>query len=259
MGKVYYFSTDGTGLDSVADILEEHKGEVVGVEIKTYDHFDKTIVGLIPKIKPGDIVVVDTLDALTSMYRADARLGEDPTKSLWSERKIYLGDKNNWGLYTGAGETTLRHLKNLRGAGASVIVTCHEAERKDETTIPPSKKRGPDVNPDLLGNLIGSSSDVFRLTKLTEPVYSEGGEVVLNVGARLLQLQATDEIMAKYHVPLKRSGQIAPALSRPSYTKLCKHLDKKPSWLTIYGPPGVGKSTFALSMFLDPNGEGVGV
>ena len=259
MSKVYYFSTDGTGLDSVADIIEKNDKDIVAMDVRTYNEFDTKVSALIPKIKKGDTVVVDTLDALTAMYRADARLGEDPTKSLWAERKIYMGDKNSWGLYTGAGETSLRHIKNMRSAGASVIVTCHEAEKKDETTIPPSKKRGPDVNPDLLGNLIGSSSDVFRLTKITDPIYGEGGEIILKAGARLLQLQSTDEIMAKFHVSLDKAMTIAPAMSRPSYPKLCKYLGKTPSWLSVYSPPGVGKSTFALSMFLDKTGEGIGI
>ncbi len=123
----------------------------------------------------------------------------------------------------------------------------HEAEKLDESTIPPTKRRGPSVNPAFLEALMASSSDVFRLRKLEEAVTGENGEILLSADTRLLELRSTDEIMAKYHVPLARVPNIKKALPNPTLPMLYAHLGKKPTWLTIYGSSGTGKSTLATS------------
>lgn len=254
----YYYGADGNGLDSVADIIEANKKDIVALEVGTFEQFDKSISALDAKIAPGDTIILDTLDALASMWRIDAKLGTDPSVNLWDKRQVYFGDKNSWGAYTGAGEMILRRLKNCRNRGANIIVLCHEAEREDETVFPKQKKRAPDVNPALLSILIASASDVFRLTRMNDAVTNADGETVLPAGARLLQLHGTEEYIAKFHVSIVKADSIAPALSRPSYPKLCKHLGKTPSFLVIYSPPGVGKTTFAFSAFMDKEGKGIG-
>lgn len=246
---IYYYDADGNGVDSIADVLQAKPKEITHIPIRTYEEFDAHVSTIVHKVTSDDLVIVDTLNSLANTTRGDAKLGTDPTENLWARREKILGDKNYLTVYELAGQLILRRLKNLGkcGQGARIIVTCHEAEKLDDTTVPPTKKRGPDVNPALLGALMGSSSDVFRLRSLDDPITNDKGEIILPVDTRLLELRRSDEIMAKYHVPLSRVPSIKRALPNPTLPMLYKHLGKKPTWLTIYGPPGVGKSTFVTS------------
>jgi hypothetical protein len=245
---IYLYSTDGNGVDSISDVLESK--EIKRIAVTHYEEFDKHVTSIVSKVTPKDTVIVDTLNMLAATTRTDFKLGTDSTEQLWGKRDRIIADKNYLTVYTGAAQLILRHLKNLSrgGEGAKIIVTVHESERVDDTTTPPTRKRAPDLNPELLGSLIGSSSDVFRLTRLDEPILNEKGEVVLSAGTRVLQLQATDEYMAKFQVPLSKVPSIKRMLANPTYPMLCEHLGKVPTWLTIYSPSGVGKSTFVTSM-----------
>lgn len=245
---IYLYSADCNGTDSISDVIGNK--DLFRLAVNHYEDFDKHVTSIVNKVKPSDTVIVDTLNMLAATTRTDFKLGTDPTEQLWGKRDRIIADKNYLTVYTGAAQLILRHLKNLArgGEGAKIIVTVHEAERVDDTTNPPTRKRAPDLNPELLGSLIGSSSDVFRLTRLDDPILNEKGEVVLSSGTRVLQLQATDEYMAKFQVPLSRVPSIKKQLANPTYPMLCEHLGKVPTWLTIYSPSGVGKSTFVTSM-----------
>jgi len=249
---IYYYGCDGNGTDSIADVLG-HK-DFVRIPVTRYEDFDKHVTSIVSKVTPKDTVIVDTLNMLAVTIRADINLGTDPTATLWEKREKYFKDKAGFGLYTAPTAMLIRQLKNLcrGGEGAKIIVTCHEAERVDETTVPPTRKRAPDLNAELLGSLIGSSSDVFRLAILDRDILNDKQEVVLKAGTRLLQLQATEEYMAKFQVPLSKVPSIKKQLANPTYPMLCEHLGKVPTWLTIYSPSGVGKSSFATSMLRTP-------
>lgn len=245
---IYYYEADGNGTDSIADVLGDKK-KITHIPISTYEEFDKHVASIVMKVTPNDTVILDTLNALANTTRGDSKLGTDPTENLWLKRDKIIADKNYMTVYTLASQLILRRLKNLSraGEGAKIIVTCHEAERFDESTIPPTKKRAPDVNPELLGSLVGSSSDVFRLTRLDEHIVDEDGNEILPADTRILQVKGTEEYLAKYHVPRSRVPSLR-NLADPTYHSLCEMLGKTPTWLTVYGAPGVGKSTFATSM-----------
>lgn len=245
---IYFLDADSNGVDSISDVLTKTK-EITYVPLRTYEEFDTWAASVAHKVTPNDLVILDTMNSLANTTRGDAKLGTDPSENLWAKRDKILGDKNYLTVYELAGQLIMRRLKNLSkcGQGARIIVTCHEAEKIDDTTIPPTKKRGPDVNPALLGALMGASSDVFRLRSLDDPILNDKGEVVLPAETRLLELRKSDEIMAKYHVPLSRVPQIKKALLNPTLPMLYEHLGKKPTWLTIYAPAGTGKTTFVTS------------
>lgn len=246
---IYLLDCDGNGVDSIADILEAKPKEITHIPVTTFEDFDNWAAKVTNKLTPNDLVILDTLNSLANTTRGDAKLGTDATENLWAKRDKILGDKNYLTVYELAGQLILRRLKNLGrgGQGARIIVTCHEAEKLDESTSPATKRRGPDVNPALLGSLMGTSSDVFRLRTLEDAVLNDKGQVVLAADTRLLDLRRTDEIMAKYHVPLSRVPQIKKALANPTLPMLYEHLGKKPSFLVVYGPPGAGKTTFVTS------------
>ncbi len=92
---------------------------------------------------------------------------------------------------------------------------------------------------------MAASSDVFRL-RMTEEDLDVGGKV-LPAFSRILNLRSDGEAVAKFHVPIEQSAKVPRYLPNPTLPKLYKALNKKPSWLVLYGPPGVGKTTLATS------------
>ena len=99
----------------------------------------------------------------------------------------------------------------------------------------------------FIGDLIGASSDVFRLKALQEDVTDKAGNTAVKAGTRVLYLRGTDEFVAKYQVAREHSEKIPKYLLDPTMPKLMEILNKKPKVLTLYGPPGAGKTTLAVS------------
>lgn len=255
---IFYTYSDGNGLDSVQDILDANKDSVAAFEARSYQAWDEFTQSILGKIKAGDTFILDTITTFASTTRGDFKLGNDPAVLYWDKREKYFGDKNFQTNYEAAGQLIMRRLKDLSNLGAKIIVTAHEKEKEDQTVIPPVKRRGPDINDALLGNLIGSSSDVARLRVVFEDEFN-GDKLKFKKGQRVLEFGPSEDYMSKTGVSLALSGKVPSVITRPSYPKVCKALHKIPRWLTAYGPPGAGKSTFVLSMLLDPNGEGIGV
>jgi len=240
---IYLYSTDGNGADAIIDVLG-HK-ELVRFPVVRYMDFDKHVTSIVSQVTPKDIVIVDTIDMLAATWRGDHNLGTDPTETMWGKKERFFKEKPGYGLYTGPEGMIIRQLKNLSrgGEGAKIITTVHEAVRIDETTVPPTKKRSPDLNPALLGSLMGSSSHVFRMARINEPIFNDQNEEVVSAGSRILQLRVTVEYTAKAQYEEK----LPKALTNPTLPRLWKLLGFVPTWLTVYGPPGVGKSTFVTS------------
>jgi hypothetical protein len=246
---IYYYDTDGKGARSISDVLQAKPKEITRIAVNTYAEFDHHVASIAMKVTPNDLVILDTVNMLASMYRGDTALGVDPLRDLWELRSKIIGNQNHGAAYVGASTSIIRRLKNLFrcGEGARIIVTAHEAEKEDQTTIPPTKKRAPDVNPDFLKELMSSSSDVFRLWKIHEDIADDEGTVLLPSDSRILGLRETTEYVAKFATPLADSSRIKKALPNPTLPKLYEHLGYKPDWLLIYGSYGSGKSTLATS------------
>ena len=257
MHKVYYYGIDGVGLDSIAKIVETHKKQIVATEIANYQQWDELTNDLMGTIAPGDVVILDTVSMFAEMIRADMKLGNDVDKLLWSMKDKFFDHKNAWDYYDASNQLIMRRLKNLRSRGARIIVTAHERTDEDLTVTPPMKRRVPDVNQKLATMLIGSSSLVGRLRVIYENEY-KGETLIRKKGQRVLEMGQSDEYVGKIHAPIEVSLTLKTTVDRPSLSKLYNMLGFAPSWITIYGSPGAGKTTFTLSDFQDPKGEGIG-
>jgi hypothetical protein len=257
MSHVYYYSCDGSGIDSVQDIIDANPKDLTAIEVLHFDQWDQHTQSIVPKIQKGDTVILDTITMFANSTRGDFKLGNDPSVLYWEKRNVYFSDKNYQTNYEAAGQMIMRRLKDLKNVGARIIVTAHEKEKEDQTVVPPIKRRGPDINDALLSNLVGSSSDVARLRVVFEDEFN-GEKLRFKRGQRVLEFGPSEDYISKVHVGLGLSGKVPSVIIRPSYTKVCKALGKIPSWLTVYGNPGAGKSTFTLSSLIDPNGEGIG-
>lgn len=229
------------GTDSIQSYIDS--GAVVNLECPTFTEFDKHRLSLQQTVKPGDFVCLDTVTKMLSTTRADRQVGSNPGEPLWDPAKVnkYFGDKEYLAVYNMATQLVMRALLNLRARGAKIIVLAHEDEVTD--AMAGMKMAGPQVNPAMVGELIASSSDVFRLVALTNPVVNEAGKVVFPADTRVLYLRRSDSYTAKFHVARDRSDKIPKALPNPTLPALWDTLGKVSSFLTVYAHPGAGKTT----------------
>ena len=244
---IYLFSCDGTGNDGIRDRIDS--GKIKEYVCDTFDYFDRSAQALLTKVKPGDFIILDTIGALMETTRADIKLGK--ADSLYWEKVDNLMAGEVYGVtYKAARILIMRRLKNLKNRGARIITIAHEREQRDESGLgrESSHQRAPDVAPQMYSDLLGSSSDIVRLSVLHKDIKDKDGKVRVPAGKRQLQLRATDEAIAKYQVLRERSDSIPTHIIEPTWQKLVATLGKVPAWLTIYGLPGCGKTTLATDM-----------
>jgi hypothetical protein len=243
---------DMNGSDSIQHLVDAKL--INYIPITSHDLFDKTIIGLLNIVGPNDLVILDTASASAETHRWDSKLGNDPTASLMDKRRLYLGgDANYLTVYAWTSDSLMRRLKNLRALDCRIITTSHEDETMDMASL--TKKRGPQMNKALYKSIMQSTSDVFRMYELFEPVLNEDGTVKVPSGTRVLQLAKTEEAVAKFHVQPTKALSIPPTIYVPlqgGLHKLYSILGKRPSWLHIYGAEGVGKTAFACSEADEP-------
>ena len=250
MSRFYRLDVDLNGTDSIQSYIDS--GKVINLECPTFDDFDKHRMMLMPKIEPGDTVMLDTVSKMLSTIRTDRVVGTKINEPLNDPKIInrFFGDKEYLAIYNYAAQLTMRALNNFRARGARVIVLAHEDEVNDQITG--MKSQGPMVNPAMVGELIASSSDVFRLVSLTEPVVDAEGKTVFARDTRVLYLRRSDSFQAKFHVERSRSESIPKALPDPTLPKLWTLLGKQSSWLTVYGHPGAGKTSLGCTATDNP-------
>lgn len=252
------YLTDGTGTDSVQNVIASHSEEITAIEVESYEHWSEHTEEIMDNLTPNDVVILDTMTMFAEMTRTDLKIGNDPKQLNWAMRNKFFDHKNNWDYYDAATNYIMRRLKNMKNKGARIIVTAHERTDEDLTTTPPTKRRVPDLNQKLATSLIASSSVVARLRVIYENEY-KGEAIKYKKGQRLLEMGQSLEFAGKIHAPIEVALGLPTTISRPSLPKLYKALGFKPTWLTVYGPPGSGKSTFSLSEFLDMDGSGIGL
>jgi len=232
------------GTDSIQHLVDDNK--IVHIPCPTFKAFDESARQLLTKVGLGDFIIVDTVTLLAETTRTDSKFGTDMEVSLWDQREKVLGDKNYLTVYQLAGTLIMKRLRNFRNVGARIITTTHEDEQRDDGTL--MRKRAPAVNAALYRSLVAASSDVIRMQIVHEPITDAKGVIKVPAGVRSLQLKSSDDAVIKTHV-LRDVGEKLPRfIYNPSWQKLCAALGKTPSWLLLYGPPGVGKTTLSTEM-----------
>lgn len=243
---IHWLDTDMHGDDSVRDLI--NAGKVKHYKIGSNKNFEDAVREIMVLPDPQNHVVVpDTLGSLLETTRQDARLGTDATIDIFDKAKVKFleGDKNFLNVYQLAQSVVMRRLKNLANRGFRIHAVCHEDEALDPATM--TKKQSPSVNPAMIEPLINQSSDVVRLRMVPEDIMGQDGKLLVKAGTRVLYMRPSDEFRAKYNVPRDQSDAIPRYITDPTMEKVFATLDKKPTFLTIYGYSGAGKTTLALS------------
>ena len=243
---IYHLMADTTGVDSIQDIIDS--GDITVVPIPNVEAYETICEELLKKVGPNDSVGLDTVSQMGAKVRGDIKVGPSAT-NLYEQRKKFMGDTDNWGTYTAAANIILRPLMNLHSRGAHIYTTVHEEERQDMFDM--RTKRNIGLNTEFRNMLNACSSDIFRITELGEDRTGPDGRVLIPRGTRLLQIQRSEEIMAKLQVPIPKSKALRDAgveaiviPEEGGWAKMVRVIGKVPRWLTLYGLPGSGKTSF---------------
>jgi AAA domain len=243
----FLLDADQTGNDSIAKRIAGGDVQLLPCgSFAAYDAVCKTLATRLPE--PDDLVILDTGTHLLSTTRGDFKHGTDLGESVWDKRDLYFGDKQALNAYQAAGNMMMRWLKNLRNVGYNLCVLMHEDEMLDEVTM--TTKRGVKANPEARDMLYAASTDIFRLIEVVQDraeMIDGEPKVVLAKGERLLYIRRTADSLAKHHVDIDVSRKLPDAIKNPTMAKLKEVLGKTPSFLVVYGLPGVGKTTFSTS------------
>jgi hypothetical protein len=248
---------DIKGYETVAHLYAPDLGLAKRYTCQMYRDFDNHIIALIPKLQPGDHVILDTIGSLANQTRGDHKLGTDIMASVWDKSEVFFRDKFGQLGYEAAQQQIMRRIRNLLALSEiqaekgldplRITILAHEREQEDPLR-PLLKVRGPDINQAFFSALYGTVSDMFRLdVQLEDEVNEETGEVKIPFDTRILYLKRTSEQICKNRCRIDISTKLPRGILNPTLPKLYKVLDRKPTCMVVYSPGGAGKTTFAHS------------
>jgi hypothetical protein len=240
---IYLLDADVNGTQAVQHLIDAQL--VLHKPIDSFPAYDRTCRELLPKVGPDDLVILDPISTLASTVRQDLKLGTDVQADIWEMRGQYFGDKQGMNQYQAAEHMIMRRLKNLLSRGCRVITTAHEDDQTDEISM--QKLRAPKLNPAFYDALMANATDCFRLYEQLDDQLDDAGNVKIKAGTRILYLRKSEEMVAKYRVPRHVAEKLPRGIKDPTLPKLYAVLQKKPTWLVIYGGWGAGKTTLACS------------
>ena len=242
---IYLLDSDLNGTDSYEPYIKSK--QVTRFPIDSFPAFDNAVTHIIDSgAGNNDLVIIDTMTSLKDTVMSDLRMGVDDGKPIWDKRMVYLNKKeeSGWSAYDACTQMILRRIRNLRARDIRMILNAQTGGQK-ENPMDISKIEGPAMNPALYTLMAAITSDIFRLRMLDGDEEINGK--VVPAFTRVLDLRPDGTHITKFHVASEQSEKVPRRIIAPTLPKLYRALNKKTSNLGIYGLPGVGKTTFALS------------
>lgn len=249
---IYTLDADIGGTEVVQHLIDAKL--VTRYPCQMFRDFDQAVLDIMPKLHPGDTVIVDTISSLANQTRGDHKLGTDTLEELWDKSHLFFGDKFGQMAYEATQQQIMRRIRNIMSYGerfikegkepVRLIILAHQREQKDPVTGI-AGAYGPDLNQAFFSALYGTASDMFRLDVQIGNDTDDMGRTKVPDGTRILHLKRTEEQICKNRCQIEVSKKLPKGILEPTIPKLWEVLHRKPRCLVIYAPGGAGKTTFA--------------
>jgi hypothetical protein len=242
--KLIHIDADRTGSASIQHLVPQW--------VETYSCPSlEAVAQVVSKIEKGvirgDIVALDTLTRLTADTREDIVI--DPAKvdiaNLWKQRAGLKSSRDDYYTTMSLINRILRAIYNLP---IPSIILAHERVRQDP--LSGLDKFVPDLQDAINATVFTSADYIARLSAWNGAPFEYGGGTV-QPGTRLLYTSATGNSSAggratpDHPIPPFLVGWQAYS---PTFGDLINTLGYMPHNTIIYGPPKIGKTTFAGSV-----------
>jgi hypothetical protein len=230
---------DVSGHLSVLDLVQA--GQVQAFPCKTFQDTENIFWAIYRNQLPKpDMIIVDTITALASKTRMDVVL--DPaskgSQTLWNLGEAAVASQREWGI---CGDLVVRLLRNIFELDIPSIFIAHEGERSDPMSG--IDKKSPDLQKAILGPVVSVADAIVRLKSSSLPLAGAGG-VIHPPGTRQLMLNPTGDSA----VGVRSIRKLPDYLINPVLGDLAAALGGWEYWphnTLLFGPPKVGKTTFA--------------
>jgi len=252
---IYMLNADITGDETVAHLVRA--GLVTSLTCQMFRDFDDHIMDLIPKLAPGDVVIIDSISSLANQTRGDHKLGTDVLESVWDRSEIFFRDKYGQLGYEAAQQQIMRRVRNIVAVGKNMTdqgaepcrlyITAHQRDQIDPLTGIKGAF-GPDLNTQFFNTLYATASDMFRLDVALEDITDpDTGAVKVAADTRMLYLKRSAEQICKNRCAPDVARRLPAGFKDPTLPKLWRVLGRTAPCLVIYSPGGVGKTTLVCS------------
>lgn len=259
---IHHIDTDMKGLPYQYRPMAEEGSRLKSYKIATYQEYEDLCDTLAQTIAPGDMVIVDTLSQLVEStleyLRERAMAAAGITKA--SEALALFAQVSAYGKdYKDSKSLIMQKIKNFSARGARVLLNIHQktaymdADRSSIVStfkgvpMDAAKVIGPSLNNQLFEIVNARATDIYRLSRFNSDIEAEDGRAAIPYGTRLLHLAENPDDVIKSSAPPEKLQALRDGLLNPTLPALYKLIGGKPEMMVIYSPPGVGKTTFALS------------
>jgi hypothetical protein len=266
---IYRLDLDLNGTETIDHLIKA--GLVENIECRTFKEYDKAVQALGSKVKPDDMVIVDTINRAVDLFLhwQFITLRLKPGQSM-SDLDDVKNPPNTLQVY---GQAKHYVVEPLRGLPCPLVILSQEAEKffnaengkvvkwtgemltaNIPNALPPEglvQGAGARLPGSTHEALMDMTSDVFRVGRLMEDkndLNNKGETVKYKAGTRVLNVSDTVACLAKVHVQIEQYRKLRDNLYSPTLPKIYNMLGLKPRVILFYGPQGVGKTTLACSV-----------
>ena len=244
-GKILHVDCDrGTGHRSIIDLVQD--GRVDCRPCLTFEHAE----GAHWAVKRGEIempslYVVDTVSKLAEAKRQDTTVGPHllaqlnaGTATISSLGDAVVSSQRDYGV---TGDHINRLLRNIIELPCPSIFIFHQSDREDPMSG--LTKKTPNAQRAILNNVVADADAIVAMKMSTVP-YALPDGTVAGAGTRQLLLAPTPDTA----IGVRSIRPLPPFILDPILSDFAAVLggwDYFPHNTVLYGPPKIGKTTFA--------------
>jgi hypothetical protein len=248
MRKVVHIDCDGTGSRSIANLIPDPIQSFSCPDAKSTEGI---IYGLVRKQIPAEATIWDTVSGLSEKTLQTIVIGT--TTSIWDGRKTLKAEFDQYGQNARVLNQYATLLRDPSMPPSIFII--HERDtgqlRAREDPLSGGDRIAPNLQRAILSNIAGPPDAIVRLFPAPQPFQWDG--VAYPAGTRVLGLSPTADYTAGCRTVMDRPVPpiMVVAEGDPyAFVRFIHLLGYLPQNTLVYGPPKIGKTTFAAGIHL---------